>query len=313
MAYIGVDYRSVPEGGGHRIITDDNSLIEGWGNYDLGEISFFNQVNAEASRGGKAVPVKKAPSMCSSIYERTNFIFLLWIFLNLYYFQVFSYQVPEISHWCQVSNFWVQPIKEALWLCCPMGADYATQTWYCQETGPLCRFSREAQEGSPVHVECQTQPPTLVAVIGGIERDVRRRPSQPTADPARLQFSQSSVLLRGGECLETSSAQIVKSKSSPNSCRIVWARIACDWHEGEGVLGVCQVNCTHCGGEFSGMAGAGILQGGWRATIHQRGAQACVIWISSWSRGAEGSYSPYYVSKSYPCRAVACLYLYKQY
>ena len=55
MAYIGVDYRSVPEGGGggHRIITDDNPLIEGWGNYDLGEISFFNQVNAEASRGGR--------------------------------------------------------------------------------------------------------------------------------------------------------------------------------------------------------------------------------------------------------------------
>ena len=28
-----------------------------------------------------------------------------------------------------------------------------------------------------------------------------------------------------------------------------------------GVLGVCQVNCTHCGGEFWGMAGAGIFTG----------------------------------------------------
>ena len=38
-------------GGAHCIITDDNPLIEGWGNYDHGEISFFNQVNVEASRG----------------------------------------------------------------------------------------------------------------------------------------------------------------------------------------------------------------------------------------------------------------------
>ena len=38
-------------GGAHRIITDDNPLIEGWGNYDHGEISFFNQVNVEASQG----------------------------------------------------------------------------------------------------------------------------------------------------------------------------------------------------------------------------------------------------------------------
>ena len=56
-----------------------------------------------------------------------------------------------------------------------------------------------------------------MAAIGGIERDVSRRPSQPTADPARLQFSQSSVLPRGGECLETGPAEIVKSKSSINS------------------------------------------------------------------------------------------------
>ena len=42
LANLGVDYRSVPEGGGgHRIITDDNPLIEGWSNYDHREISFL--------------------------------------------------------------------------------------------------------------------------------------------------------------------------------------------------------------------------------------------------------------------------------
>ena len=255
---------------------DDSDSNWGVGQLWSLEISFFNQVNT-GTLGGKGGPFDQVA------YKQKLSQVSRLIFLSLYHLQVFFYRIKRIGHWFKASQLRVQPMEGGLRLCRPIEGGPAAQTWRCLETGPRCRFSREASDGSPVHVLRQTQPPTLAAGIGGIERDVRRRPSQPTADPPR--FSQSSVLPRGGDWIETGVDGTVKSKSSPNSCCSVRTRIARDWHGCVGGCGGCQVICKHFCGEFPGMAGPAFLPGGWRATIHQRGAQACVIWISWWSKG----------------------------
>ena len=107
--------------GAYRIITDDNPLIGGWGNYDHREISFFNQVNT-GTLGGKGGPFDQVA------YKQKLSQVSRLIFLSLYHLQVFFYRIKRIGHWFKASQLWVQPIEGGLRLWRPIAGGPAAQT-----------------------------------------------------------------------------------------------------------------------------------------------------------------------------------------
>ena len=158
-----------------------------------------------------------------------------------------------------------------------------------------------------------------MAAIGRFRRDVSRRPSRPRAAPARLQFSQSSVPLRGGEGFE------IGGVASDSEEYIVAWQLSPEPEQGVlvidiqvlGMFWVFQVKYAHSGRESPGMKGPAAFLPGGRLLSHNPpawwGPSVRDSDINHGDPGIEDSYSLYYVSKLYSCRAAACLYLDEQY
>ena len=145
--------------------------------------------------------------------------------------QVFPYRITEISHWFQASRFWAQPIEEARWLYWPMAVDLAE---IAQRLDPCAGFPARLWRGVQSTLSAKPNRRHWRLRLAGWSVTWVAGPLN--LPPTQRGYSSVRALC----CCEAESvwrpaaAEIVKSKSSPNSRHIVWARIACDWHGGEG-------------------------------------------------------------------------------